>query len=134
MLSVDIDISHRMASLRKLYSLTSTNFLKVKDSNRDLPTVANAHTSVTSASTAVLPTVANAHTSVTSASTAILGVLPSQIQPIQAYPQQQHSFKCDECESKCDEGDICSNTNCQLTCHKHGRHLKIGLPDSFSFV
>ena len=34
-------------------------------------------------------------------------------------------FKCDECEFKCDEGDICGNTNRQLTRHKRARRLKV---------
>ena len=49
----DFHIWNRMASLRKLYSVQLTYSSKVKDSNRDLPTVVNAHTSVTTANTAV---------------------------------------------------------------------------------
>ena len=71
----DYNIRDRIASLRKLYSMTLTHFTKVKDSNRDLPTAANAHSSVTSASTAALrvvrhklTTAANAHSGVTSVS------------------------------------------------------------------
>ena len=48
-LFIDFEIYYRMASLRKLYFLTLTYFLKVKDSNRDLPTVANVNSSVTCA-------------------------------------------------------------------------------------
>ena len=51
---VDFKICHRMALLRKLYSVTFTYFLKVKDSNRDRSTASNAHSSATCASTAVL--------------------------------------------------------------------------------
>ena len=72
---IDFYIFDRIASLRKLHSVILTYFVNVKDSNRDLPRVANAHTSVTIVSTVVLPTVANAHTSVTSASTAVLRVV-----------------------------------------------------------
>ena len=41
------NICHRMASLRKLYSVTSTYFLKVKDANQDLLTVASNHSGAT---------------------------------------------------------------------------------------
>ena len=53
---VDFEICHRMVSLRKLYYVTLTYCSKAKDSNRNLPTEANAHTSVTSVSTSVLRT------------------------------------------------------------------------------
>ena len=79
---VDFDICHQMASLRKFYSVTLTYFLKVKYSNRDLLNVANAHSRVTNASTAVLraapcpdtslPTAANAHSSVTSTASSVM--------------------------------------------------------------
>ena len=70
---VDFDICHSMPSLRKLYSVTLTYFSKVKNSYRDLATAANAHSSVTSASTAVFRV-----------------ELPSQTQD---YPQQQMSIQ-----------------------------------------
>ena len=76
---VDFDICNRMVSLRKLYSVTLTYFFNVKDSNRDLPTLANAHTSVTNSSAdsnSNLSILANTHTSVTRASTAVLKVAP----------------------------------------------------------
>ena len=49
-------------------AVTLTYFQKVKDSNRDSSAVVNVDRRVTSARTAVLVTVANAQTSVTSAS------------------------------------------------------------------
>ena len=68
---IDFDICHLMSSLRKLYSVTLTYFSKVKDWNQDLPTSANALTSVTIAINAILrgapytdtrlPTSANIH-------------------------------------------------------------------------
>ena len=45
---VDFDICHQMASLRKLYTVTLIYVSDVKDSNRDLPTVVNAHLGVRS--------------------------------------------------------------------------------------
>ena len=128
---IDFDICHRMASLRKWYSVTLTYFSKVKTWNRDLPTVANAHTSVTSASNAVLPTVANVNTSVTSASTAVLS---SSLARHELTYSSNRPFKCVECEFKCVEGDVCSTTNCQPTRRKRARHLKVVLPDSVTFV
>ena len=73
---VDFDCCHRMVSTRQLYSVIVTYFLKVNDSNRDLPTLANAHTNVTSNAVlratpepdAILSIQANVHSSVTSAS------------------------------------------------------------------
>ena len=50
----DFNMCHRNASLRKMYFVTLTYFSKVKDSNRDLSTAANAHLNATSTSTAVL--------------------------------------------------------------------------------
>ena len=47
---VDFYICHRMASLRKLYSVTMTYSLTVKESNRDLPTVTSEHSGATGAS------------------------------------------------------------------------------------
>ena len=47
---VDFDIWHRMASLRKLFSMALTNFLKVKELNWDLSIVANNHSGETCAS------------------------------------------------------------------------------------
>ena len=47
---VNFDICHRMVSLQKLYSVTLIYFSKVKDMYRDLTTVVNAHSGVTSAS------------------------------------------------------------------------------------
>ena len=50
---VYFDIFHRMTSLRKLFS-DNAYFSKVQDLNRALPILANAHTGLTSANTAVL--------------------------------------------------------------------------------
>ena len=50
----DFDICHRTASLRKLYFVTLTYFSKDIHWNKDLPTAANAHSNVMTASTAVL--------------------------------------------------------------------------------
>ena len=85
---VDFDICHRMASLQKLYFLILTYFSNVKDSNRDLPTEANAHSSVTSVSTAALrvapqtdtslPTAVNAHSIVTSASSSTMAIFSAK--------------------------------------------------------
>ena len=128
---VDFDIGHRMASLRKFYSVTLTYFSKVKNWNRDLSTVASAHTSVTSASNAVLPTVVNANTSVTSASTAVLS---SFIARHELTHSSNRPFKSVECKFKCDEGDACRKTNDEPTRREHAHHLKVVLPDSVTFV
>ena len=69
---VYFDIWNRNASLRKLYTVTLTYFSKVKNWNRDLSTVADAHTSVTSARYAVLPAAANVNAGLTIASAAVL--------------------------------------------------------------
>ena len=74
---VDFQNYHRKVSWRKLYTVNLTYFSKVKDSNGDLLTVANAHTSLTSASTDSnrdLITAANAHSSVANANTAVVRV------------------------------------------------------------
>ena len=120
-----------MTSLQKLCSVTLTYFSKVNDLNRDLPTVANAHTSVTSSSKDLnrdLPTVANAHTSVTSASKDSNRNLPTVANThksvtsvstavLRVGHKLTHSskrpFKCDECEFKCDEGDTLQFAVCQ---------------------
>ena len=65
---VDFDICHRMTLLRKLFSMTLTQFLKVKDSNLDISTVASKHSGVICASkdsNRYLPTVASNHSSAT---------------------------------------------------------------------
>ena len=57
-----------MASLRKLFSVTLSYSLMVKDSNRDLPTVASNHSGATYASEdsiPYLPTVASNHSGAT---------------------------------------------------------------------
>ena len=64
--------------MQKLFSVTLIYFTKVKNSNRNLPTAAHVHSSVTSASTALLrvalyldttlPIAANAHSSLTNTS------------------------------------------------------------------
>ena len=81
--------------------------------HRDLPKVANAHTSVTSASTAGLSSSLARHEFTHSSN------LP---------------FQCVECQSKCDEGDDCSKTSCQPTRGKRVHNLNVVLLDSFTFV
>ena len=69
---VNFDICHRMMQLQKKHFVTLTSFLKVKDSNRDLPTVASNHSGATCTSkdsNRSLSTVANNHSGATCAST-----------------------------------------------------------------
>ena len=47
---------------------------------------------------------------------------------------EERPFKCGECMFRCDEGNICSKTICQLTCYKHVCHLKVVLPDRDKFI
>ena len=99
MSAVDADICHRMASLRKLYSMITAYLSKVKYSIRDLPALANAHTSVTSATTASdrhLPTVANKCDECKYCRTQSSSPARRKLTH-----RSRRPFKCDEC----DEGD-----------------------------
>ena len=107
---VDFNICHRMASLRKLYSVT----LKIKDSNWDLPNSGERPFKCDECE----------YCCTQSCTLARHKLIHSSKRP----------FKCDECEFECDEGDISSKTNRQVTRHKRVRHLKIVLPDSVPFV